>query len=97
MMEHIFLPGNTEQHQNTIFTMNGLLDISEWVMLMCGKLNLVSERNRNMAVKSDFFFFSVEESVSGLVFLKITSEQKYLLRRTRKFLSLVSRFCSQLC
>lgn len=33
-------------------------------------------------------FFSIEENISSLVFLKITNEQKYLLRRTRKVLNL---------
>lgn len=35
-----------------------------------------------------FFFSLLGENISGLVILKITSEQKYLLRRTRKFLNL---------
>lgn len=88
MMECTFLPGNSEQHQNTIWAMNRLLDISERFVLLCGKLNSGSERYWIMELKDDFFFFLVGENISGLVFLKITSEQKYLLRRTRKFLIL---------
>lgn len=65
--------------------MNRLLNISEWFVLLCGKLNSGSEGYLSYGGERYFF---MDENISSLVSLKITNDQKYLLRRTRKVLNL---------